>query len=69
MQDAADGKPIPGFALDDCRELIGNEIERAVSWKGGDLSKLAGKPVRLRFVMADADLYAMRFGDSPAAAR
>jgi hypothetical protein len=41
--------------------VIGNEIERAVEWKGGDLSALAGKPVRLRFVMADADLYAVRF--------
>ena len=27
---------------------------------GGDLSSLAGKPVRLRFVMKDADLYAFR---------
>lgn len=58
-----DGNPIPGFALDDCREIIGNEIERAVLWKGGSLDSLAGKPVRLRFTMKDADLYAIRFGD------
>jgi hypothetical protein len=64
----ADGKAIPGFALDDCQELIGNEIERAVSWKGGDLNSLAGKPVRLRFVMKDCDLFAMRFGDDSAVA-
>ncbi len=57
-----DGKPTPGFALEDCREQIGNEIDRIVSWKGGnDVSSLADKPVRLRFVMKDADLYAFQF--------
>ena len=61
IQDAA-GNPIPGFTLEDSRELIGNEIERAASWKNGsDVSSLAGKPIRLRFVMKDADLYALRF--------
>jgi len=33
-----------------------------VVFKGGELSKLAGKVVRLRIVMKDADLYALRFG-------
>lgn len=62
LQDA-DGKPISGFSAADCHELIGNEIERAVSWQSGsNLGKLAGQPVRLRFEMKDADLYALRFG-------
>ena len=57
-----DGMPIPGFALSDARVQIGNEIERIVSWKAGtDLSQLSGHPVRLRFVMQDADLYAFQF--------
>ncbi len=57
-----DGKLLPGFALADCREQIGNEIDRIVSWKkGDDLSSIAGQPVRLRFVMKDADLYAFQF--------
>lgn len=61
IQDAS-GKPIPGYTLDDAVELIGNEIEREVRWNSGaDVSKLAGKPVRLRFVMKDADIYALRF--------
>lgn len=61
----ADGKPIPGFTLADSKELIGDDIERAASWKGGaDLSKLAGRPVRLRFVLKEADLYALRFAAS-----
>ena len=58
----SDGKPIPKFTLDDCREQIGNEIDRIVTWKGGsDVSSLAGQTVRLRFVMKDADLYAIQF--------
>ena len=56
-----DGKPVPGHALADCQEIIGDQIERVVSWKGGDLAKLAGQPVRLRFHMKDADLYSIRF--------
>ena len=61
LQDAA-GKPIPGYTLADARELIGNEIERTVAWRGGeDVAPLAGQPIRLRFVMKDADLYSFRF--------
>ncbi|HSW44985.1 MAG TPA: hypothetical protein VLM89_05395 [Phycisphaerae bacterium] len=61
IQDAA-GRAIPGFALTDSTESFGDELERVVTWKSGaDASKLAGQPVRLRFVMKDADLYAIRF--------
>ena len=43
-------------------EIIGDEIARTVAWQGGaDVSRLAGRPVRLRFVMKDADLFSMRF--------
>jgi hypothetical protein len=56
------GRPLPGYGIDDCQELIGNEIERASTWKNGtDLSSLAGQPIRLRFVLKDADLFALRF--------
>ncbi|HOW19291.1 MAG TPA: hypothetical protein PLC79_09660, partial [Phycisphaerae bacterium] len=61
IQDAG-GKPLAGFAAEDCIEIWGDEIARTVAWKGGtDVSKLAGRPVRLRFVMKDADIYAFRF--------
>ena len=41
---------------------IGNEIDRRVTWKSGsDVSALAGKPVRLRFSMKDADLFSFQF--------
>jgi hypothetical protein len=58
----ASGQALPGYALDDCREIIGDQIEQPVAWKHtGDLRHLAGQPVRLRFVMKDADLFALRF--------
>lgn len=58
----AKGKPIPGFTLRECPDIFGDDLSRVVKWKGGtDVSKLAGKPVRLRFVMKDADLYSIRF--------
>ncbi len=65
------GQPIPGYGLDDCRELIGDDIERVVSWSGGpDVSALSGRVVRLRFVLKDADLFALRFSraDAPSVA-
>jgi len=61
LQDA-NGHALPGFALEDCPPLFGDTIERTVTWKsGGDVSSLAGKPVRLRFVLRDADVYAFQF--------
>ncbi|MCH2135792.1 MAG: hypothetical protein MK101_04320 [Phycisphaerales bacterium] len=61
LLDAA-GSVLPGFGIDDCVELIGNEVDRAVTWRGeGDVSALAGSLVRVRFVMRDADLYSFRF--------
>lgn len=61
LQDAA-GKPLPGFKLADCPPLFGDAIERTVAWKGGaDVSALAGRPIRIRFVLHDADLFALRF--------
>jgi hypothetical protein len=56
------GQPIPAFTLADATEIYGDEIERIVSWKHGtDVSKLAGRIIKLRFVMKDADLYSTRF--------
>jgi hypothetical protein len=60
----ATGKVLPGYALEECAEIFGDEIKRVVSWKNGsDLSALSQKPVRLRFAMKDADLYALRFSE------
>ncbi len=61
IQDAA-GKAIAGYGLADCKAIVGDEIERVVSWKGGNsVQKIAGQPVRLLFVMKAADLYSLKF--------
>ena len=66
IQDEA-GKPISGYTLADAVELIGNEIERSVRWqKGPSVAPLAGRTVRLRIAMKDADLYALQFVASSA---
>ncbi len=56
------GIPIEGFALSDCHEVFGDFLERTVTWGGGkNLGALSGKPVRLRFLLKDSDLYSLRF--------
>jgi hypothetical protein len=56
------GKPVPGFALADCPAIFGDSLEHVVEWKGGsDVGALAGKPIRLRITLKDADVYALRF--------
>lgn len=59
-----EGATIEGFSPEQC-DLIhtANEINRAVSWRGNaDVSKLAGKSVRIKFLVRNADLYAFQFG-------
>ena len=56
------GQPHEGFALGQSERLFGNEIAHTVSWReSADVSALAGKPVRLRVRLKDADLYSFRF--------
>lgn len=56
------GNVIPGYSLENCIPVIGNEIARQAEWKtGSDLSELNDKPVKIRFRMKDADLYSLRF--------
>jgi hypothetical protein len=60
VQDAS-GKAIPGFALNDCAAITGDFVDHTVTWKGGSLASLAGRPVRLRFELQQADLFALQF--------
>jgi hypothetical protein len=56
------GEPVPGYSLADAHEIIGDDIARVVSWKGSSVVEaLAGKAVRLRIRMKDADLYSIQF--------
>ncbi len=57
----ADGLPFPGLALDDCREIYGDAVDAKVAWTGGGPGALSGRPVRLRFQLKDADLFAFKF--------
>ena len=57
-----DGAPLPGLALGQCRPVVGDDLERPVRWESdADLGAHAGRPVRLRLVMQEADLYSWRF--------
>ena len=59
---SATGRPIDGFTLDDADETFGDELDRTVTWKGSpDVSSLAGRVIRLRVTLSDADLYAFKF--------
>ena len=56
------GAPLKYFTLVDSEVLFGNELEHTVTWKRkSDISSLAGKKVRLRVRLHDADLYSLRF--------
>ncbi|MAD79900.1 MAG: hypothetical protein CMJ50_03520 [Planctomycetaceae bacterium] len=60
------GEPIKGHALADCAEIFGDAIDYPVRWQSGtNIRPLAEEPVRLRFVLRDADLYALRFTPRP----
>jgi len=61
LQDA-EGKPLPGFTLEDCTPLTGDAIDAVVQWKGkSDVSAVTNQPVRLRFALENVDLYAFQF--------
>ena len=56
------GHAIEGLGMDDCHEIWGDDLARTVKWgETTDVSSLAGRPVRLRFALKDADLFCLRF--------
>jgi hypothetical protein len=56
------GQAIPGYTRDDCRLMYGDLLDGPVLWQGGrEVRALANRPLRLRFYLRDADLYAFRF--------
>jgi hypothetical protein len=54
---------VPGYSVEQCDRIhTSNELDRVVTWRTkSDVSSLAGKPVRLKFVMRDCDVYAFQF--------
>jgi hypothetical protein len=59
----ADGKPLPGYGLDDCRiEYDAGQVYTPVRWaEKADLRELRGKRVKLQFEIKGAALYGYRF--------
>jgi hypothetical protein len=59
----SDGRPIPGYSLDDCIYINGNFTRTEVEWqeRGKDVSALQGRPVQIVFRMRGAKLYSMQF--------
>ncbi len=60
------GKPLPGYSLEDCPWIYGDFLDRVVEWiQSGeitdDLGSIAGQPVKLVFEMKDADLFSFKF--------
>jgi hypothetical protein len=58
------GKPVAGFAADDCDPFTGDAVSHTMRWQqNSSLSGLVGKPVRLRFELAKGRLWSFRFGN------
>ena len=56
------GHSLPGFALNDMAPWFGDTLDAPMAWKHtNNLSSLAGRPVRLRFSLKDADLFSLQF--------
>ena len=56
--------PLPGYTRAEAVSVDRNGTAQGVWWKGGpDVSSLAGRPVRLRFAMRSAKLYAFQIAE------
>ena len=61
LVDAEDMRPLPGFSLADCDPVSGDHLGRELTW-GGRPASPRQRPVRLRFEMGHARLYAFWVG-------
>jgi hypothetical protein len=74
----ADGKTVPGYGKMDCNEPRGNGVDQVITWAGHEELPASDTPLRLRFHLKNASLYAFKSdgvakvldepGDSPLAA-
>jgi hypothetical protein len=57
-----DGNSLDGFSVENCDEIRGDDIARTVTWRGNhDVSRLAGRAIRLHIFVTDADIFSFRF--------
>ena len=60
----ARGEPIAGHSMEEAVSVDLNGVAQEVWWRNGpNVSGLAGRPIRLRFRMRSAKLYAFEFAD------
>ena len=52
------GHALPGLTLDDCLPFTGDSTAQEIRWTAGSLPEQPAGPLRLRFALRDADLYA-----------
>jgi len=59
-------KPIKGYTRDAATALYDNSVCLPVTWGANkSVAALAGKPIKIRFLMRDCKLYAFQFTKSP----
>jgi hypothetical protein len=60
------GNPMPGYDISDCDTVTGDSTAHVVTWGGSArITGLAGSPVRIKFEMRNAKLYAFEVVDDP----
>ncbi len=58
------GKELPGFGKEDAVKLVGDKIDAEAKWKTGKtIRDLGNRPVRIKFVSKDADIYSFTIAD------
>ena len=56
--------PVPGHTFTDADSLTTTGLDNVVTWNGSpDISRLAGRPVKLRFYLKNTKLFSLRFAD------
>lgn len=53
----AKGRVIEGFSQEECLAFSGNSTKHRLRWKSGDLSKLQGTSIRIKFYMTNGKFY------------
>ena len=58
------GRVLDGYSKDACDPVHGSSVNHTVSWQGDpDVSRLAGRVIRMEIHMKGAELYALQFVD------
>jgi hypothetical protein len=56
------GRVLEGFSGEDCDPIHVDSVRHRVRWNGSDdVSRFAGQPIKLRFLLSFAGLYAFQF--------